>query len=118
MVKPEPERMCTEMAVELNSDNFLQVIEEAKKAGKPMLIDFWAPWCGPCRNMASVVERLSEERRDFMVCKVNVDEEEELAMKFEVSNIPYFVVIKDGRVAAARVGGCSKLMLEEFVNNA
>lgn len=78
---------------------------EVLRSDKPVLIDFWASWCGPCRMLSPVISEIAEETAgEVKVCKVNVDDEAELASIFNVSNIPMLVVVKDGKVVNASVG--------------
>jgi thioredoxin 1 len=89
---------------ELNvtQNNFEQ---EVLRSDKPVLIDFWASWCGPCRMLSPVISEIAEENKDKVkVCKVNVDEERTLAAMFRVSSIPMLVVVKDGKVVNSSVG--------------
>lgn len=91
--------------IKLTKDNFNK---EVLNSDKPVLIDFWAGWCGPCRMMSPVVDEIASERDDIKVCKVNVDEERELAGLFQISSIPTLAVIKDGNVVGGAVGVRSK----------
>jgi thioredoxin 1 len=78
---------------------------EVMNSDKPVLIDFWAPWCGPCRMLSPTISDIAEDFKDKVkVGKVNVDEEEELAAMFRVSSIPLLVVMKDGKVVNSAVG--------------
>lgn len=87
---------------ELNKDNFEK---EVMEANVPVLIDFWASWCGPCRMMSPVIDKIAEEMGDKLkVCKVNVDENHELAEKYEIMTIPAFIVIKNGVEAGRTIG--------------
>ena len=87
---------------ELNKDNFEK---EVMEANVPVLIDFWASWCGQCRMMSPVIDKISEEMGDKLkVCKVNVDENHELAEKYEIMTIPAFIVIKNGAEAGRTIG--------------
>ena len=92
-------------AVNINKANFQ---EEVLNSDKPVLLDFWAPWCGPCRMVAPIVEEIAGERPDIKVGKVNVDEEQELAMQFGVISIPTLVVVKNGEVVNQAVGARPK----------
>ena len=82
--------------------------EEVLKADRPVLLDFWASWCGPCRMVAPVVEEIAAERPDIKVGKVNVDEQPELAGRFGVMSIPTLVVMKDGKAVNQAVGAQPK----------
>ncbi len=88
-------------AIVFNQDNFQSEVLSSKK---PVLVDFWAPWCGPCRVMLPIIDEIAKEATDAKVGKVNVDEEPKLAEAFGVMSIPTIVVIKDGKVVQKVVG--------------
>lgn len=90
--------------IKLTSENFEQ---EVLKAEKPVLVDFYADWCGPCQMMAPVIEEISGEV-DAKVCKINIDEEMEIAQKYGVMSIPTFIVFKDGEIAKKDLGAKPK----------
>ena len=92
-------------ALNLNLQNFDQ---EVMQSDKPVLLDFWAPWCGPCRKVVPLVEEIAEERSDIKVGKVNVDEEPELAARFQVMSIPTLMVFRDGKPGAPALGARPK----------
>ena len=103
------------MATEIKQDNFSDFV----KQDKPVLVDFWATWCGPCRMLSPIVEEVSQDHADTLaVGKVNVDECPELAQQFGVMSIPTLILFKDGEVVDKRIGYQPKDELEEMLKQA
>ena len=99
------------MAKQLTDSN----LEEVLASGRPVVIDFWAEWCGPCKMYSPVIEELSEELNDVKVCKINIDEEIELAQKFKVMSIPMTVVLKNGEITNKSVGVQTKSAVKQML---
>ena len=92
-------------AIDINKNNFH---EEVMNSDKKVLLDFWAPWCAPCRMVVPLLEQIAEERPDIKVGKINVDEEPELARQFGIVSIPTLVVMENGRITEQARGARSK----------
>ena len=100
-------------AVNINLENFH---EEVMNSDKPVLLDFWAPWCGPCRMVVPMVEQIAAERPDVKVGKINIDEEFELARQFGISSIPTLMVLKEGRIVRQSTGAMPKNKILDMLN--
>lgn len=99
-------------ALKITMDNFQQ---EVLNSEKPVLLDFWAGWCGPCRMVLPIIEEIAQERQDIVVGKVNVDDEPELASMFKVMTIPTLVVLKDGKIVDQTIGAKPKKQILELL---
>ena len=93
--------------VKVNKDNF----NEIKNSEKTVLLDFYADWCGPCRMVSPIVDEIAEEHPEYLICKVNVDQEGELAAQFGVASIPTLVVMKNGQVVTKSSGARPKAQI-------
>lgn len=95
-------------AINITKENFESVV---LKSDKPVLVDFWASWCGPCRMVLPLVEEIAQERTDIVVAKINVDEVSELAEEYEVTTIPTLMVFRGGELAVRKSGALPKAQI-------
>lgn len=100
-------------AIHVTKDNYMN---EVLQAEEPVLLDFWASWCGPCKMLLPIIEELADTQTNVKICKVNVDEEEELAMQFGVRSIPTLVLMKQGEKTDSLVGLHSKAEILEMLS--
>lgn len=98
--------------VKINGSNFQNEVMNCEKS---VLLDFYADWCGPCKTMSRVIDEIAEERTDIKVCKINIDDEPELAIEFEVMSIPTLVVVKGGKAVNTSVGVKPKAKILEML---
>lgn len=102
--------------MELTKITLENYAQEVTQSDKPVLIDFYADWCGPCKMLAPEVDAFAEENDNIKVCKLNVDECQELAVVYGIMSIPALILIKDGKEIARQIGGCEKQDIENFCN--
>lgn len=98
--------------IDVNDDNFDELV---LKADKPVVLDFWAPWCGPCKMLAPVLDQVAGEREDVVIAKMNIDENPMTATNYGVRSIPMLLVVKDGEVAATKLGAMPKGQFDQWL---
>ena len=98
--------------IQITKENFQ---EEVLKSDKPVLLDFWASWCGPCRMVGPALEEIAEERPDIKVGKINIDEQPELAVQFQIMSIPALMVVREGKVVNSSVGARPKKQILDLL---
>ena len=99
------------MEIQITKENFKEEVLESKK---PILVDFWATWCGPCQMLNPILEEISEEQDEIRIGKINVDEQEDLAIEYRIMNIPAMILFKDGKAVKSMIGYHTK---EEILEN-
>ena len=99
-------------AIHINKENFQQVVLHSDK---PVLVDFWASWCGPCQMVLPIMDEIADERSDIKVCKINVDEQKELARQFRVMSIPTLAVFKNGEMVNRSTGAKPKEQILQMI---
>ena len=106
--------MASDKIVTVGTDNFQ---DQVLSSETPVLVDFWAEWCGPCRMVAPTLDQLADEKDGSLrIAKLNVDHNQELAVQFQVSSIPTFILFKDGKVADRMMGAMPKTAFEQFLD--
>lgn len=99
-------------AIKINKNNFN---EEVLRSDRPVLLDFWAGWCGPCRMVGPILDEIAGEREDIKVCKVNIDEEPELANEYQIMSIPSLMVVRGGKIVSRSVGAKPKAQILDML---
>jgi thioredoxin 1 len=104
--------MASDKIINVTSENFES---DVLKSSKPVLVDFWAEWCGPCRMVAPTLDEIADENEKVRIAKVNVDDQQDLAYRFQVSSIPTFILFKNGQVADRMMGAMPKASFQSFI---